>query len=59
MDAYLGAFGFRVSAGAVGWQNLFEALQGCPLVFVALEMAYAVGAWNGTDGASAGDGDDP
>lgn len=50
VDAHLQAFGFRVGAGALGWANLFEPFQGCPLPFIALELAYAVGWWNGTDG---------
>ena len=50
VDAHLQAFGLRVGAGALGWANLFEPFQGCPLPFIALELAYAVGWWNGTDG---------
>ncbi|CAK9008370.1 unnamed protein product [Durusdinium trenchii] len=50
VDAYLQAFGFRVGAGVVGWANLFEPFQGCPLPFISLEMAYAMRIWNGTDG---------
>lgn len=50
VDAHLQAFGLRVGAGALGWANLFEPFQACPLPFIALELAYAVGWWNGTDG---------
>ena len=50
MDAHLQAFGLRVPAGAYGWAHLFAPLQQCPVPFVALELAYAVGLWNGTHG---------
>ncbi|CAJ1437217.1 unnamed protein product [Effrenium voratum] len=46
VDGFLQGFGLQVRAGAVGWANLFEPLQGCPAVFVAAEVAHGLSVFH-------------
>ncbi|CAE8706435.1 unnamed protein product [Polarella glacialis] len=45
VEMYLRGFGRHVEAGQLGWQMIFEPLQGCPVLFAAAELAMAFGIW--------------
>eukprot|EP00927_Polykrikos_kofoidii_P046450 TRINITY_DN40694_c0_g1_i1.p1 TRINITY_DN40694_c0_g1~~TRINITY_DN40694_c0_g1_i1.p1 ORF type:complete len:561 (-),score=90.59 TRINITY_DN40694_c0_g1_i1:69-1688(-) len=45
LDVFARRFGFRPGSGKIGWHRLWRPLQGCPVLFIAMEIATGLRIW--------------